>query len=73
MLSAEGFEENRIRKIPSGKMLLERVGLTPCQGSVFSPSSRRADLFEGVSVIVPQEAKILLFVCIGGTQTPKTS
>ena len=38
MLSPEGFEENRIRKIPSGKMLLERVGLTQCQCNVFSPS-----------------------------------
>ena len=43
MLSPEGSEENRIRKIPSGKMLLERVGLTPCQGDVSNPSSRRSD------------------------------
>ena len=29
MLSPEGIEENRVRKIPSAKMLLERVGLAP--------------------------------------------
>ena len=34
----EDIEEKGARKIPCGKMLLERVGLTQCQGDVFSPS-----------------------------------
>ena len=34
---SEDIEEQGVRKIPCGKMLLERIGLTQCQGDVFSP------------------------------------
>ena len=37
MLSPESIQENRTRNVPSGKMLLERLGLHQCQGSCGQP------------------------------------
>ena len=58
MLSPESMQENRTRNVPSGKMLLERLGLHQCQGGCVQPvrSKSRVHL-EGASVIVQQVAK----------------
>ena len=37
MLSPESIQENRTRNVPSGKMLLERLGLHQCQGECGQP------------------------------------